>query len=462
MTIILALIFCVLLSLLLINNLAPDFSSKYRRLYTWPIFLFTILTYSLLISQILSGNPHFNIKATCDWLPLGSTNLDMTFFINNPVLIFGTMLATMFLIQIINLYTRQDSKSQPESQNNLAGHQINCIYTLIIAGLLILMADSLLVLFCGMALISGVVIYRNLLINGGIASLNSLIWFLIADSIYLIAVLYTYTVFHTLSISEIASIVNSNIQSVQFSSVGFLITLSIIIKLIRIPFSEQNDHTGSFVDQSIFNIGAISIIMILPVRFMNILCSPCLTFMLIIGIIIALFSAVSSLFKNSSEPAYKSLLLAQTGIFLIIIGGQTSINTLLFIVSFTFANLLLIISQDTIQQSQLAANSGSSIFKTGRVWIFLFAAFGISGLLPGSGFIPRNVLIQHYLSFAMDNPLYWVVLVFISLGLLLISFASFRYFFNNLYSWRTQNTSGSTPQLYGGVLFGILILLNLY
>jgi len=462
MTFILALIFFVLFSLLLINNLAPDFSIKYRRLHTWPVFLFTVLSYGLLISQIISGNPNFSTSITCDWLRLGSTNLNITFYVSNPTVIFGVMLATLFLVQIISLYARQGSNSQPGPLDNWVRHQINCIYTLIIAGLLVLMVDSLLILFCGMVLISGIVIYRNLLINSGKTSTNSLIWFLIADSIYLIAVLYAYTLFHTVSISEMASIVNGNIHGLPFSVVGFLIVLSIIIKLIQIPFSEQTNSTKSFTDQSVFSISAISIIMILLLRFINILCSSCLTFILIIGIIIALFSAFSSMFKNSSEPAYKSLLLAQTGIFLIIIGSQASINALLFIVSFTFANLLLIFSQNAILQFQLATDSRNSLYKSGSVWIFLFAAFGISGLLPGSGFIPRHTLIQQYLNFALDNPLFWVVLIFTSLCLLLISYASFRYFFNNLSRWKTKNTSCSTLQLYGGVLFGILILLNLY
>lgn len=462
MTFILTLIFWLLFSLLIINNLIPNFSIKYRRLYIWPTFLFTILTYSLLVSQIISGNPKFSASTSFDWLQLGSMSLAITFLINNSTLILGAMLATLFLVQIIGLYTHQTSKNQSKSWDNAVKHQVNCIFTLVMAGLLVLLADSLLILFFGMALISGIVIYRNLLINGGKTSINNLIWFLIADSIYLIAVLYTYTLFHTVSISEIATIANANIQGSPFSIVGFLLVLPIIIKLIKMPFSEQTNNSNPFVHQSIFSINAISIIMILLVRFMDILYGPCLVFILITGIVIALFSAFSSILKNSSEPAYKSLLIAQTGIFLIIIGSHTFPNALLFVVSFTFTNLLLIISQKTSQQVQLVTVSRNSMYKSGNVWIFLFAAFGISGLLPGSGFIPRNVLIQQYLSFVSDNPLYWVILVFTSLCLLLISFASFRYFFNHLYRWKSQNISGSRPQFFSNVLLGILVLLNLY
>jgi len=462
MTIIILFTFLILLSLLVINNLLPDFSSKNRYVYTWPIILITIISYSLLISQILSGNPHFTNKVTLNWLRFGSTNLAITFIINNPVLIYGTVLAMMFLIQIIVLYSRQYDKSQPASQSIFVMHRINCIYTLIIAGLLILMADSLLVLFCGMVLITGIVIYRNLLIDSEKTSISVLAWLLIADLVYLIAILYTYTLLRTVSISEIASIINNNFQGLRFGGVGFLISLSIIVKLIRIPFSKQTNNAKSFVDQNIFTITTILIIMILLVRFTNILCSSCLAFLLIIGILISLFSAVSSIFKNSPEPVFKSLLLAQAGVFLIIIGNQTPINALMFIVSFTFANLLLIISRNTIQQPQLTARSGNSIYKSGSVWIFLFATFSVSGLLPGSGFIPRNALTQHYLNIAPGNPIFWVVLVLTGLCLLLISFASFRYFSNNLYRWKNQNTSGSLPYVYSGVLFGILILLNLY
>jgi len=372
------------------------------------------------------------------------------------------MLATLFLIQIIQLFHRQDSKNQPKFQDNSIRHQINCVFTLIIAGLLVLLVDNLLLLFCGMVLISGIVLYRNLLINEGKTSTAGLIGFLVADSIYLIAILYTYVLFNTVSISGIASIVNDTVQNYSFNIVGFLIVLSIIIKLLQIPFSEQTISPNSSLDQSVFSISAISIIMILLHRFMNILCYPCLVFILIIGIIVTVYSAFSSIFKNNALSSYKSLLLAQIGVFLIIIGSQDSTNALLFIVSFTFINLLLIFSQKASQQAQLVTISRNSPYKSGRVWIFLFAVFGINGLLPGSGFIPRNALVQQYLISASDNPLFWTVLVFICFCLLLISFASFRYFFNTLYRWKNENTSGSSPQFFNGVLLEILVLLNLY
>ncbi|MBN2601140.1 MAG: hypothetical protein JXR87_04030 [Candidatus Marinimicrobia bacterium] len=462
MTFILALMFCILFSILIINNLVPNFSIKYRRFFTRFLFLFTLLNYSILISLIVSGNPDYSKNVTFNWLRSGSTSLNVIFVINNPIVIFGAMLATLFLIQIINLFHRQDSQNLPAFQDNNIWCQINCIFTLIIAGLIILLVNSLLVLYGGMVLISGIVLYRNLFINGGKTSIAGLIGFLIADSIYLIAILYACVLFNTSSISGITAIVTGPVQNSSFNIVGFLIILSIIVKLVYIPYSEHTINLNSSVNQRVFSISAVSIMMILLQRFMNILCNSCLLFIMIIGIIIALYSAFSSIFKNSALSSYKSLLFAQIGVFLIIIGSQLSINTLLFIVSFTFINLLLILSQKASQQVQLVTVSKNSPYKSGRVWIFLFAVFGINGLLPGSGFIPRNVLIQQYLISASDNPLFWTVLVFVCFCLFLISFASFRYFFNSLYRWKNQIPSDSSPQFQSDVLLGILVLLNLY
>lgn len=457
MTTIIILIFFTLLVSLLLNNLAPAVSSKYRHLYSVPVFLVAVLSYALLIAQVIAGNPHFSSRLSFEWLIPGSGNLNLLFAVNNGVLIFGAMLATFFIVQTAVFKFFQTDGQTPAANNHII-HRANYIYVLMIAGLLILTADNLMLLFFGMTLITGIVLYQNLFVYDNKTQSGLPYIFIFADILFLIAFLVAFPFIQSLSLSEISATTNRTV----YTATGFLIIASIIVKLFGTAYFRTSDHLQSSTGQNVFNLGVISILMILLVRISSILCNACLTLTLIVGIMMALFFAVSSITKNFAGSAFRTLLLAQTGIFLFIIGSQSPINAQIYVVGFTFANLLLIISQEQIQHSQFLDGGESLNFKSGRVWLFLYAAFGITGLLPGIGFIPRNNVILHYTGTVSSSPLNWISLILLNLCLLLIAFAAFRYFFSILYHWKDRDpflpVSGQLP----GTVIGMLIVLNLY
>jgi len=159
---------------------------------------------------------------------------------------------------------------------------------------------------------------------------------------------------------------------------------------------------------------------------------------------------------------YQSLLLAQIGVFLIILGLQKPVNSLAYLYSFTFSNLLLPLSRDSLLKAGRAGKRQTSPYRSVHVWIFLFAVLCISGLVPGSGFPVKNSLILNISEMTTSAPLYWVVLSLGYLALLLIACAAFKYFFNTIAHLRSTSYRPPGRSTDHRFISLILIILNLY
>lgn len=444
----------LILILIIINNLKSNRQRVGTIIYAAPIFLISLYFFSLLFYQLISRNPAFVQNISLSRLTINALRSDVRLILNSQTLIIGSILVLIYIV-LLHFHLEQKENAPPLIT---MVHEINSIYLLCLAGLILLTADNLLLLLCGVILVSVVVIYRRLIISQNGITGWMLCGFLLFDLIFSLAVLLLGSRNNNIgTLSEIASAAEASPPII-----GFLLILPIIIKMILIPFSVQNGDTENFHAAAVFNVGIIATLMLLLQRFLPLQCHGCFLFMLILGIALALYTSLTSLACRRSGTAYKSLLLAQIGLFLIIIGLQKPVNSLSYLHSFTFSNLLLLLSRDSVLKATTAVKRQASPYRSVHVWIFLFAALCISGLVPASGFPVKNSMILNISELAAFAPLYYVLLSFGYLALLLIAFASFKYFFNTLAHLKSASyrTPGSTSN--NGLISLILIILNLY
>jgi len=452
--------------LLIFLNLFPNAGLKNKWLFTAPIYCVSALSYILLLSRIIQPNPNFYREIIFKWLPINTSYLQLSFSINNQILILFAAFSTIFALK--TLFNHKDGSNLSSDKSHLSTiHQNNITYGFFISGLVLLFSNSLLLFFVSQLILSGAIVYQHVyfISNSDRSSKGSLyfIWLIVFDLLFFLAILCINSELKSLSITDIQRAIqnggfSSNIQ--KFS--GFLIILSIIGKTAQIPFHKwfiADTQSQQLTPISNFSVEIIIISMILLLKLESLLSPNMMSFLLFFGFLSSILAVLSSIVNTQKSLTLKYLLITQSGIFLIVFGSGLASASLVFIITFGFANIFLMFCSQCLQTDNSLSNSVRPIMKKTLTWVFLFAAFSVTGLPLTSVFIPRFILLQNLLFKAATNSLYWIYVVLFALLTCALSFSVFRYFHRRLEKSKTNQQSISTNQMF---VFILLIILNIF
>ena len=439
----------LLLSTLLMNNLLPSLSLKHCRYHIVPIMIILSSLLGIFVSKLLIADPDAVASATFYWLQAKNTFFSVKFTLNNLSLFSGVFMALLFLFQIIILLLSPNQKHQSPME---IIHQLNIIYILMLISFIILFSDNYLICFIGMIFLSGAGIYQSLFIGKGPAT-KHLTSFFLADFIFIVTIFIVYQNSLTFTISGTESAIMLNVGK----WIALLQISAIIIKIMAFHNLLNHSDSGTFYNDLLF-LEILTIFMFLLVRLYSTLSDFTVHVIMIAGLLMMMIPAILSLFKSGDRAIFRHLLLSQFGLFIVILSHCQLFIITLYIFSFLFSNLLLFFVHINFPGQNKFDNRGFSIFKSGYFWLLLLAVFYIAGLLPGSGFIPKINLISHLFTSSVSTSAVWIQLVFIGLGLLLLSIAVFRYFFLILQRRKEPQPTITVPNL----IIGFTVFLNLY
>lgn len=450
MTITTLIVLLLMLIPIVVNNLMPNRQRGSLLLAAGPIYLLALFFFSWLFYQLLAPTPAFVKEISLGRMISGNMELPIQLIINRQTLISGSALLLMFIILL-------QTEITPPLSTIARVHRFNSLYLLLIAALIFLTADSLLLLTCGMIFVSGVMIYRNLAYGNEKSVISLFTEFVILDLLFFSAVLILSRRTSWGSLTEITS----SGEAIPML-LGLCLVAPIILKMIRIPFYISGVKSQTATESGVFTVGALGTLMIFLLRFFHLLPDGCFLWLQIGGMLLAVFAALSSIMSHRSESALQALQLAQTGFVLIGIGLRKPVIALLFTIIFIFSNILFILSHSVADRVAGNRKQSKSLYRSWNVWIFLFAAIAVAGLLPCSGFTIRYSMMLNITEMAPLDSAYWVLLVLLYLAVMLVAFASFRYFFITLQSWRNAGPSRSNTLSDQKLFAALLILLNLY
>ncbi|MCK4715403.1 MAG: hypothetical protein KAT54_01220, partial [Candidatus Marinimicrobia bacterium] len=242
----------------------------------------------------------------------------------------------------------------------------------------------------------------------------------------------------------------------------FLIIFSIIGKTAQIPFHKwfiadaQLQQSAPISD---FSVEIITISMILLLKLESLLSPNMMSFLLFFGFLSSILAVISSIVNTQKSLTLKYLLITQSGIFLIVFGSKLAYASLVFIITFGFANLFLMFCSQCLQTDNSLSNTVKPVMKKTLTWVFLFAVISVSGIPLTAPFIPRFILLQNLLFKATTNSLYWIFVVLFTLLICFLSFSVFRFFYRRLKKTKAKQQSISTNQIF---VFILLITLNIF
>jgi len=399
--------------LLIFINLFPHAGLKNKWLFTFPIYSVSALSYILLLSRIILPNPNFYRELIFKWLPINMSYLQLSFSINNQILILFAAFSTIFALKILFYYKDGYSISSDKSHLSMI-HQNNITYGFFISGLILLFSNSLLLFFVSQLILSGIIVYQHIyfISNSDRPSNGSLyfIWLIVFDLLFFLAILYINSELKSLSVTDIQGAIqdggfSSNIHTIS----GFLIIFSIIGKTAQIPFhkwfiADSQSQQSKPISNSSVEIIIISMILLLKLE--SLLSPNMMSFLLFFGFLSSILAVISSIVNTQKSLMMKYLLITQGGIFLIVFGSGLTSASLVFIITFGFANLFLMFCSQCLQTDNSRSNPVKPAMKKTLTWVFLFAAISVAGLPVTSVFIPRFILLQNLLFKATSNSLY--------------------------------------------------------
>ena len=452
--------------LLIFLNLFPNAGLKNKWLFTVPIYSVSALSYIFLLSRIIQPNPNFYRELIFKWLPINTSYLQLSFSINNQILILFAAFSTVFALK--TLFNHNDGYNLSSGKSHLSTiHQNNIIYGFFLSGLILLFSNSLLLFFVSQLILSGVIVYQHVyfISNSDRSSKRSLyfIWLIVFDLLFFLAILYIHSEIKSLSVTDIQrAIQNGGFSSNIHTISSFVIIISIIGKTAQIPFHKwfiADAQSQQSAPISNFSVEIIIISMILLLKLESLLNPNVMSFLLFFGFLSSILAVISSIVNTQKSLTLKYLLITQSGIFLIVFGSGLASASLLYIITFGFANIFLMFCSQCLQTGNSLSNPVKPVMKKTLTWVFLFAAISVSGIPLTAPFIPRFILLQNLLFKATTNSLYWIYVVLFALLICALSFSVFRFFHRRLEKSKANQQSISTNQIF---VFILLIILNIF
>ena len=459
-------ILSLLILLLILFNLFPSIGLKNKWLFTAPIYSVSALSYIFLMSCIIQPNLHFYRELIFKWLPINTSYLQLSFSINNQILILFAAFSTIFALK--TLFNHKDEYNLSSEKSHLSMiHQNNIIYGFFISGLVLLFSNSLFLFFVSQLILSGVIVYQHVysISNSDRPSDGSLhfIWLIVFDLLFFLAILCINSEIKSLSITDIQrAIQNGDFSSNIHTISGFLIIFSIIGKTAQIPFHKwfiADAQSQQSAPISNFSIEIITISMILLLKLESLLSPNMMSFLLFFGFLSSILAVISSIVNTQKSLTMKYLLITQSGIFLIVFGSKLTSASLVYIITFGFATIFLTFCSQCLQTDNSLSNTVKPVMQKTLTWVFLFAAISVTGLPLTTVFIPRFILLQNLLFKATTNSLYWIYVVLFALLICALSFSVFRFFHRRLEKSKANQQSITTNQIF---VFILLIILNFF
>lgn len=459
-------ILSLLILLLIYLILFPHTGLKNKWLFTAPIYSVSALSYIFLMSRIIQPNPNLYRELIFKWLPINTSYLQLSFSINNQILILFAAFSTIFALK--TLLNHKDGYNLISEKSHLSMiHQNNIIYGFFISGLILLFSNSLFLFFISQLTLSGVIVYQHVyFISNSDRSSNRLlyfIWLIVFDLLFFLAILYIYSEVKSLSITDIQrAIQNGGFSSNIHTISGFLIIFSIIGKTAQIPFHKwfiADAQSQQSTPTSNFSVEIITISMILLLKLQPLLSPNTMSFLLFFGFLSSILAVISSIVNTQKSLTLKYLLITQSGIFLIVFGSKLASASLFYIITFGFANIFLMFCSQCLQTDNSLSNTVKPVMKKTLSWVFLFAVISVSGIPLTAPFIPRFILLQNLLFKTTTNSLYWIYVVLFALLICSLSFSVFRFFHRRLEKSKANQQSITTDKIF---VFILLIILNFF
>ncbi|MCK4694243.1 MAG: hypothetical protein KAT74_00700, partial [Candidatus Cloacimonetes bacterium] len=178
--------------LLIFLNLFPNAGLKNKWLFTVPIYSVSALSYILLLSRIFLPNPNFYQELIFKWLPINTSYLQLSFSINNQILILFAAFSTIFALKTLFNYKDRYNLSSDKSHLSMI-YQNNITYGFFISGLILLFSNSLLLFYVSQLILSGIIVYQHVyfISSSDRPSNRSLyfIWLIVFDLLFFLAIL---------------------------------------------------------------------------------------------------------------------------------------------------------------------------------------------------------------------------------------------------------------------------------
>ena len=460
MTILLLTILCLFTAVILVSNLFPKIQLRYPWFLTIPIYVTGIIAYSMSLWMILLHNRDLQLNLALPWILLDSNSLWFEFKIDNPAIFLLSIISTIFILK--HIYFK---KSINEFTSELKLHYANSTNALLLAGSITLVSDSLLLITVAQIIFSLTLYYRFLELNRDTGNQSSgsvhFLWLMFFDMLFILAVMLIFAKSQLLTISTLSRLnLNGSNSPLLNQTAKSLMILSLFGKAAQIPFHKWFIAGSSWKkaapDKSVA-LESLIIIMCVLLKLNPLLSPDCRLFTLVIGFIGTLLALSAAVIHQDRDSIFNYLLIAQTGIFLIIYGAGFNSLLLIYIITFSWSNLLL-------QLSLIGRNRLS----TKRVNYFLtittiFGILAIIGFPLTAAFSSRIIIFQKLISEAQLNPFCWLTLGLFSLVYLSLIFNLFRLFFTGINDHSPLNLGHSARlSLAQGSIISILVSLNFY
>lgn len=428
MTLIPAIILFILILIFIFINVRPGIAQTSHLLIKSIIYGFTVLSYIFLFWSIIQHNRDFHLIIQRQWFHLNSTSLQLGFYFDNLSIFLA---ATFFTVLIIKSVCYVSNSIEVSKYSTLFTD--NIVLLILFTGLLIISSDSLLILSIAQIVLSVTIFYQYLYrrspedkFPNGYSYFISLILF---DLLFLIGAMFIYVSVKSFSlINIIKSFENGTISPVVQTVSGFLFILALAGKSAQIPMhkwfviSSQLPAQDSRHDISIETL-ALSMIILLKLR--PIFCESCLSFMIFFGFLSALIATSAAITLKKPKNIFHYLLIAQSGLFLVIYGSGSVAASLHYIITFCFANLFLFLS--AAFYTSRGPSSLESEYKSPYLWLFLWSIISVGGLPLSTVYQSRALILQNLLSAASANSFYWIYVVLFIIFIGLFIFAVFRF-----------------------------------
>jgi formate hydrogenlyase subunit 3/multisubunit Na+/H+ antiporter MnhD subunit len=460
MTILLLTILCLFAAVILVSNLYPKIQHKYPWFLTIPIYVTGIISYIMLLWMILLHNRDFQLNAAFNWISLDLNSLWLEFKIDNQTILLLTIISTIFILRHIYFKNRISGIA---SESKL--HYANSTNALLLAGSITLMSDSLLLITVAQIIFSLTLYYRFLELNkdSGDQSPGSVhfLWLIFFDMLFILAVMLIFAQSKLLTISTLSRLNLNESNSPLLNQIAkSLMILSLFGKAAQVPFHKWFIASSSWkksAPEKSFSLESLIIIMSVLLKLNPLLSPECRLFTLVIGFIGTLLALSAAVIHQDRESIFNYLLIAQTGLFLIIFGAGFNSLLLVYIITFSWSNLLLQLS--LISGNQLSSKR-TSYFLTTTTIIGILA---IIGFPLTAAFCSKIIIFQNLISQAQLNPICWLTLVLFSLVYLSLIFNLFRLFFTGINDRAPLNLDNPARlSLSQRSIISILVLLNFY
>jgi formate hydrogenlyase subunit 3/multisubunit Na+/H+ antiporter MnhD subunit len=444
----------------LTSNLYPKIQLKYPWILTCPIYLTGIISYVMLLWMILLHNRDFRLNAALPWIPFDLNPISLEFKIDNQTILLLTILSTVFILK--QIFFKNRSKGIASA---VILHQANFTNTLLLAGLTALVSDSLLITAVAQIIFSLALYYHYLELyqNAGKQSSGSIhyLWLIFFDLLFILAAMLIFAEEKLLTISTLSRLnfYGPNLSLLN-QTARFLIILSLFGKAAQVPFHKwliiSSSRNKSTPEKS-YSLESLIIIMSIFLKLHQLFGPDCRLFALVIGFIGTLLALSAAIINKSQVSIFNYLLIAQAGLFLIILGAGFDSLLLIYIITFSWSNLLL---QFSINSRNRPSDKITGYFSITSIIIGILAIIGFP-LTAGLG--SKIIIFQNLISQVQLNPVCWLTLILFSPIYLLLIFNLFRLFFSWIHS---DASSGSLNpvrlSLSQKSIITILVLLNFY